>query len=558
MRRTMNVALVSLGLFLGTTGCNSFLTGDKLSSNPNLPTSASIRPQFVGVQAGQFAFQEGTVAMMMCEWVQACNGTNSRFVQQAAQYIFGEASNIGANSGDWALVYGGGGLVDIRGVEAKAQAAGDSVWLGIAKIWEALTIGTASDMWGDIPYSEAGVNPQPKLDNRFDILNALETLLDQAIAELNSGIGAGPEDADLVLGGDAAAWERVAHTLKARYYMHMAESLGTPAYQNAITEALQGINDSTGSSDFASFHTTANSERNMWAQFQTSSGFGPDLQAGKAMVDVMKARRDPRLPSYYCPNVRASWAASKKYVPRTSTKTGSLIVDPNGYLQEVTAATADSMSGTSQPSWSTSIGGTTTDNHVTWTNVGLPYAGDDYNTPERLPISKFNCGLPARFKDNARIPYVSYAENELILAEAYQQTGNDALALQHLNNARAFANAAYPHSPPLQDLPALAGITTATGLLDSIMVEKWIALFQNIETINDYRRGGVNMPGHPCIPRLTPSKNAAGFKNVPGRLFYPVSERNTNPNIPDPTTQLATHGFRNAGDVSACTDNTGP
>src|SRR5882672_11957943 len=104
MRRNMNVALASLGLLLGTAGCNSFLTGDKLSQNPNLPTAASTTQLFVGVQAGQFAFQEGTVAMMMCEWVQACSAGNSRFVQQAAQYVFGETSNIGANGGDWISV----------------------------------------------------------------------------------------------------------------------------------------------------------------------------------------------------------------------------------------------------------------------------------------------------------------------------------------------------------------------------------------------------------------------------------------------------------------------
>ena len=62
---------------------------------------ASIQQLFIGVQAGQFAFQEGTVAMMMCQWVQACSGGNGRFVQQAAQYVFGEGSNIGANNGDW-------------------------------------------------------------------------------------------------------------------------------------------------------------------------------------------------------------------------------------------------------------------------------------------------------------------------------------------------------------------------------------------------------------------------------------------------------------------------
>ena len=40
MRCNTNVALVSLGLLLGTAGCDTFLTGDKLSNNPNLPTAA--------------------------------------------------------------------------------------------------------------------------------------------------------------------------------------------------------------------------------------------------------------------------------------------------------------------------------------------------------------------------------------------------------------------------------------------------------------------------------------------------------------------------------------
>jgi hypothetical protein len=547
MRHSMKVTLVALGLLAGTTACNDFLTGGKLTNNPNLPTEASARQLFIGVQAAQFGFQEGTVAMMMCEWVQSCNGTNSRFVQQAAQYVFGEASNIGANQGDWVLVYGGGGLYDIRQVETKTAAAGDSTWLGVTKIWEALTIGTASDMWGDIPYSQAGDSLRPALDSRSMILTALQTRLDEAIAELQSGTGPGPLDADLVLGGSAPKWVRVANTLKARFYINTAESLGVPAYTAAITAALSGINDPTGASDMASFHTTATSERNMWTQFQTSSGFGPDLQAGKAMVDFMKARSDPRLAAYYCPNSSRPWAPADTSLRAAGTGLGTLIVDSNGKLEEVTAATADTASGATEPTWSTTIGGTTVDNHVTWTNRGLPYAGDDYNTPERLPVSKYNCGEPARFAATARIPYVSYAENELILAEAYHGTGNDPLALQHLNNARAYANTAFPHSAPLLDLPALVGISGA-ALLDSIMTEKWVAMFQNIAVIDDYRRT--------CLPAITPYlANTQGFHNVPGRLFYPLNERNVNSNVPDPSVQLSTHGFRNAGDVFGCQDS---
>jgi hypothetical protein len=467
MYRKTYVALACLGLLLGTASCDTFLTGDKLSNNPNLPTTASIQNLFLGVQAGQFAFQEGTIAMMMCEWVQACSATNSRFVQQAAQYVFDEGSNIAANGGDWITAYDGGGLIDIKNVEADAQAAGDSTWLGIAKVWEALTMGTVSSMWGDVPYSQAvSGNTAPILDNRFVILAHLQTVLDEAIAELTNGSGAGPTFYDQVFGGNRANWIKAAWTLKARYYIETAESLGAPAYTAAITAALNGISAPSG--DLRSSHTSAQSERNMWAQFQNSSGFGGDLEAGKAMVDYMNARGDPRRAQYFCPN------------------------------------------------------------------KGGGYGGDDFNVVVPVDsISNFQC-LPPRFAATFRVPYVTYQENELILAESYNKTGNDALAETHLNNAYAA-------------VPGLASSATGVvgaALLDSIMSEKWVAMFQNIETISDYRRT--------CIPNLVPSANSAGFTHVPGRLFYPRNERNVNPNVPDASTQLATHGFRNAGDVHAC------
>jgi len=264
----------------------------------------------------------------------------------------------------------------------------------------------------------------------------------------------------------------------------------------------------------------------MWTQFQTSSGFGTDLEAGKALVDILKARNDPRLAQYYCKATTAAWKTANKY------KTNGAILDPNGNMEQVTAVTLDSLSGATQPVWPTLVGAPTVDNHVTWINRGLPYVGDDFNTPPPPPVSNFTC-LPPRFHADARIPYVSYVENELILAEAYNKTANDAQALIHLNNARAVV-----------PLAGLVGITGA-ALLDSIMIEKYAAMYQNIESINDYRRT--------CIPNLTPSANSQGFQNVPGRLFYPQNERNVNTNIPKPNDQLTTHGFRNAGDVQACT-----
>src|SRR2546429_598163 len=105
-----------------------------------------------------------------------------------------------------------------------------------------------------------------------------------------------------------------------------------------------------------------------------------------------------------------------------------------------------------------------------------------------------------------RQPLVTYQENELILAEAYSQTGNDPVALTHLNNARAVA-----------PLPALVAIT-GTALRDSIMIEKYVALFQNIEVWSDYRRT--------CVPALTPylKANPIWRGKIPARLYYGGTE----------------------------------
>jgi len=71
------------------------------------------------------------------------------------------------------------------------------------------------------------------------------------------------------------------------------------------------------------------------------------------------------------------------------------------------------------------------------------------------------------------------------------------------------------------------------------MTEKYIALVQNPEVWNDYKRT--------CFPPLTP--NGAVSNKIPSRFLYPDAERNANTeNIPVPGSQPA----RNANDPNAC------
>jgi len=477
MRRNISVALVSLGLLLGTAGCNSFLTGDKLSTDPNNPATATIQTLLVGIQGGQFAFQEGTVATMVCMWMQQCGATNGRFVEQAGRYVFGAGSNIGANGVDWATIYTGGGLIDMDTIAKMAIVAGDSIFLGIDLVWKAFTLGSATDMWGSIPYTQIRTSPTPALDSQLVSYDTVQAMLSTAIRKLASGVATLPTPHDLVLGGDPAKWIAVAHTLKARYFLHTVEAaangkLGGRTVANVFTdvlaEATSGISDATGASDFRSFHTGIGyPQSNAWFTFQDNSAFGGDLESGKALVDYMNARSDPRRADYFCQN---------------------------------------------------SAGG---------------YAGDDFNVPQ-ADVSAFDCE-PTRFSPAFRVPFVTYQENQLILAEANLALGNTAPAQANLQNAY--------DAVPLTGHTASAILPAA--LLDSIMMEKYVVMFQNIEALSDYRRT--------CIPNLAfVTPNVLSLTAVPGELFYPQTERNANANIPSESQEVTNH-VRTQSDVTPCT-----
>src|SRR5256885_15997155 len=75
-----------------------------------------------------------------------------------------------------------------------------------------------------------------------------------------------------------------------------------------MTAATSGIASAAG--DLKPFHTSATSERNIWYQFQLTT-FGQDVVAGKFLVDLMKARSDPRLPQYYGKNKGGGYGGQK-------------------------------------------------------------------------------------------------------------------------------------------------------------------------------------------------------------------------------------------------------
>jgi hypothetical protein len=473
MRRLSAVCLAAGVALVGTGGCSDFLSSDKVSRDPNNPSAATADQLFVAMQAAQFAQQEGIIALVACMWMQQCTGT-SNFLQVLEQY--------GITSEDVAFpafsaIYEGGGLVDIKKIEAVQAAAGDLQYLGITQVWEAVVMSLAADIYGDVPYREAaGDVATPALDPQAQVYSDLQALLDEAISNLG-GAGPGPGSLDLVFGGNTTKWIEAANTLKARLYMHTVERDGNQidnaALTNAVTYALLGISDPAN--DFQTRHASQPGEDNMWYQFKARSGFGNFVVAGRALVDVMVARNDPRLPAY--------WGLS----------------DPGPY-------------GGLDPFGGRSPGGSNTVSLLEGTRNDPTFAQ----------------------------PIVTYIENELILAEAYYRLGQTVDAQTHFDNARASVSGLGPK--------------TITSIAD-IMEEKYVAMFQNIEVWNDYKRS--------CYPAITPVPTGAFGNTVPGRLFYGTSEANANPNVPGRSVQLqlggnavstppANPGFRNPNDPNPC------
>jgi starch-binding outer membrane protein, SusD/RagB family len=288
---TVAAAALTLGT---TTACSNWLTNPDAAANPNTPTTAEISQLFIGAQTALTIQYTSDLARTACIWVQQCAGTERQY-QQLGLYSYGEDSY----NSSFAQIYTGGGLIDIRRIQQLADTTSDDIYGGIARVMEAMQIGLAADVWGDIPYSEAvGEATAPKLDPQEQVYQGVQAKLDTAITKLTSAAGTGPGALDLFYGGDPALWLRLAHTLKARYHMHVAEKLGAASYASALAEAQLGLQKGE---DFLGVAGNAPTDNNAWYQFTVLQRAGY-MFAGAHLVNLLTQRNDPRISQYFLKN----------------------------------------------------------------------------------------------------------------------------------------------------------------------------------------------------------------------------------------------------------------
>ncbi|MDQ6689692.1 MAG: SusD/RagB family nutrient-binding outer membrane lipoprotein [Gemmatimonadota bacterium] len=312
-RSGIRLGLRALLLITGMSACGNYLTGGEKTIDPNNQSKAKNSQYFVAIQENLWSFWGGDPARIAAIYTQQLHGLANQYGALDASY--NEDPNT--TNGTHQALYVSGGLIDIKKLQAGAKAANDNFYLGLGQIMEAALMGTGADIFGDLVYSKSMQDiANPPLDNQLTVFDSVQKLLSAGIVNINRGAATdvGPGPADLTFGGDPALWTDVAHTLKARFYMHTAE-VRPAAYASALAEAQLGIKSDAG--NYVGAFTATPGEQNFYYQFHGPAGRGGDLGAGITLDTLMASRKDPRRMNYFSftPSGARDWISDVRNNP---------------------------------------------------------------------------------------------------------------------------------------------------------------------------------------------------------------------------------------------------
>ncbi|MDR0266496.1 MAG: SusD/RagB family nutrient-binding outer membrane lipoprotein [Sphingobacterium sp.] len=369
----------------------------------------------------------------------------------------------------------------------KATANGNPNYSAISKIILAWNLSIITDLYGDVPYSEAfkgAENLKPKYDKQEDIYKSIQALLDEAIIDASNATNTlKPGADDFIYKGDMTKWITLAHSLKARFYLRLSNAPGMVAATQgklALDELAKGAITNANQPTFSYFAATGS--ENPWYQYAIDGKWATTTRPSQYYVNKLLATNDPRL----------AFQASK-VVAGTN-------VDP--------------------------------------ANVGK-YIGVTNEAPSNN-IANYSAIAPFYSAANAKLYWMVYPEVEFIKAEAQflvsGKTVTAGVKTAYENAVRASMDF---YSVPATDattyLANNALSTASESAYKQIMTEKYIANYLMFESFNDVRRTGYpQLPiNNEMYPGQTKLDQPPRINQVPVRFPYPSSERQYNAaNIP--------------------------
>ena len=164
------------------------------------------------------------------------------------------------------------------------------------RIHRAYMMAVLSDIYGDIPCTEAGMsyiegNANPKYDTQEDVYDFIFAELKACAEQLGTGTDVISGDVTS-LGGDATAWKKYANTLRLRYAMRISDVAPEKARQEfeSALHADGGIISSAGDDAYV---------KHIDAPFTLYDGAN-DLDFRANALGEMIYGQDPESPSFVC------------------------------------------------------------------------------------------------------------------------------------------------------------------------------------------------------------------------------------------------------------------
>ncbi len=200
---------------------------------------------------------------------------------------------------------------------------------GIFLIFKSLLWSTATDLYGDIYYTE-GLRGQdgilfPKFDDQKDIYTALIQNLKDASALLAASTETIDKTYDILYAGDKTKWIKFANSLRLRLLMRASKNYPNAAAEIAAVAALPLMSAVT---DNASIAYLAGDKTYSWPMGNSYMGYSDNFmifRPSKTLVDSLKVLNDDRLKVWVAP-IEKPWtnvSASNGMVVNTT--------DPNGF-----------------------------------------------------------------------------------------------------------------------------------------------------------------------------------------------------------------------------------
>jgi len=285
---------LAVGLIAALSACDQGLT--EVNVDPNAPTD--VGPAYLMPQAMQ-----GAVAQTYGGWVLLSHV--NLWPQQLVelQYPDEEKGQVRpANMQGFWNTYYAGPLTDVQAVIDKGAESGDGHVQGAGLVWKTWVFQQVTDMWGDVPYSEAlkaadGVTT-PAYDAQQAIYSGMLADLTQAVGMLSSGTGSFG-GGDILYENDFDKWRKFANSLRMRLAMRMSEV--DPATARTEFSSAYSAGGFTSNDDNAMFRWPGAPYRN--PSYDNWTG-RDDHGISATLVDTLKSFADPRLELYAEPSAQ--------------------------------------------------------------------------------------------------------------------------------------------------------------------------------------------------------------------------------------------------------------